>query len=84
MRDVVWRSLYSGTSPKISMPTAAKVIIWITKSPKKMIRSLIIQTIICIRGPNISVSYSIVRSLVHKNKAVAASKKSKLNDSSLM
>jgi hypothetical protein len=47
---------YSGMSPKMSIPTAAKVTIWIAKRPKKVTKSFIIETIIWIRGPKVSVS----------------------------
>jgi len=49
-----------------------------------MIRSYIICCTITIKGPKVSVSRSIVRSLAQKKKATAATRKSKLNDSSFM
>lgn len=75
-------SSYSGTSPNKRTPTAAKVIIYITKRPKKMTKSCIMWITISIIGPNVSVSWNIINSLAQKKKATAATRKSKLKDSS--
>ena len=75
----VYKSSYSGTSPKISMPTLAKAVIWRKKIIKNVAMSLNILTQIRMIGPKVAVSCSMLKKRIQKKKEIAASRKSKWN-----